>query len=197
MVIKIAESNLTKRVLAQTLKELIKTQPFEKISVSDICNACGVSRKTFYYHFLDKYALVEWIFDNEFITMLRQSDIHELWSFIRALCDYFYREHSFYAQLLNFEGQNSFRQYFREFMFHTIEPFILPENAETIAIANKEGLVPNTAEDFYVRFLTDAILIAIFRWLTGGTKQTPEEFVTLLKSTADLITLRVINQSQK
>ena len=48
------ESNLTKKALAQTLKDLIHTQSFEKIGVNDICDACQVSRKTFYYHFRDK-----------------------------------------------------------------------------------------------------------------------------------------------
>ena len=52
-----ADSNITKRFLALTLKKLMETQSFEKISVSEICEVCGVSRKTFYYHFQDKYSL--------------------------------------------------------------------------------------------------------------------------------------------
>ena len=49
-----ADSNITKRVLALTLKKLMQTESFEKINVREICEACGVSRKTFYYHFQDK-----------------------------------------------------------------------------------------------------------------------------------------------
>ena len=29
------------------------------ITVTELCRACGVSRKTFYYHFQDKYAILE------------------------------------------------------------------------------------------------------------------------------------------
>ena len=65
------ESNITKRVLASTLKELVTARPFEKVSVSDICDACGVSRKTFYYHFQDKYELLEWIIMTELLEPIR------------------------------------------------------------------------------------------------------------------------------
>ncbi|MGI6028090.1 MAG: TetR/AcrR family transcriptional regulator [Candidatus Heteroscillospira sp.] len=45
----IADSNITKRALAQALKDLMETQPFEKISVAEICEACEMNRKSFYY----------------------------------------------------------------------------------------------------------------------------------------------------
>ena len=36
-----ADSNITKRALAQAMKGLMAKQPFAKISVGDICEACG------------------------------------------------------------------------------------------------------------------------------------------------------------
>ena len=57
-----ADSNITKNALATSLKKLMREKPFEKISVSDICDDCGMNRKSFYYHFKDKYDLVNWIF---------------------------------------------------------------------------------------------------------------------------------------
>ena len=48
-----ADSNITKRALATALKDLLADRPFSKISVGDICEACGMSRKSFYYHFQD------------------------------------------------------------------------------------------------------------------------------------------------
>ena len=52
-----ADSNLTKRALAAVMKELMEQMPFSKISVSDIAEQCGMNRKSFYYHFKDKYDL--------------------------------------------------------------------------------------------------------------------------------------------
>ena len=51
-------SNQTKQLLAQSLQELMATTPLEKISVNDIVDHANVGRNTFYYHFEDKYDLV-------------------------------------------------------------------------------------------------------------------------------------------
>ena len=57
-------SNQTKHLLAESLQELMVTTPLEKISVNDIVDHAGVGRNTFYYHFEDKYDLVNWYFQS-------------------------------------------------------------------------------------------------------------------------------------
>lgn len=54
--------------LATAMKQLMAKEPFSKISVGDICQVCQMNRKSFYYHFRDKYDLVNWIFQTEFLT---------------------------------------------------------------------------------------------------------------------------------
>ena len=54
-------SNLTKKALASSLKEILKTKPISKVTVSDICSNCGIRRQSFYYHFADLPELMEWI----------------------------------------------------------------------------------------------------------------------------------------
>ena len=51
-------SNITKHALEAALKELLKEKPLDKITISDLTAACGISRTAFYYHFQDIYALV-------------------------------------------------------------------------------------------------------------------------------------------
>ncbi len=55
-----ADSNITKQALATSLRELMEEVPFDKINVAQICERCGMNRKSFYYHFKDKYDLVNW-----------------------------------------------------------------------------------------------------------------------------------------
>lgn len=69
-----SKSAITKKALAQALKELLAVKPLDKISVSDICEQCGMNRKSFYYHFRDKYDLVNWIYYTEFITVINAKD---------------------------------------------------------------------------------------------------------------------------
>ena len=51
-------SEITKRALEQSLKNLLNVKPLSKITISDIANDCGINRMTFYYHFRDIYDLI-------------------------------------------------------------------------------------------------------------------------------------------
>ena len=52
----------TKRLIADSLKELSKEKSFDKISVGEIAARSNVNRQTFYYHFQDKYDLLKWTY---------------------------------------------------------------------------------------------------------------------------------------
>ena len=71
-----ADSNITKSALASALKELMETTPFAKITVSDICAKCNMNRKSFYYHFKDKFDLVNWIYDVEYLLQTMPLPVH-------------------------------------------------------------------------------------------------------------------------
>ena len=73
-----AESSITKNALAEALKGLMMEKNFEKISVSDICDRCNMNRKSFYYHFRDKYDLLNWIFYIGFMEHIKFDDFQEL-----------------------------------------------------------------------------------------------------------------------
>ena len=63
----------TKKILYETLIELMKTKTFEEIKVSDICTKALINRSTFYAHYEDKYELLL-----EFINSLKEEFINEL-----------------------------------------------------------------------------------------------------------------------
>ncbi len=65
----------TKRSLAASLKKLMEKKPLSKITISEIIADCGVNRKTFYYHFVDIYALLKWMLQEEAIQVVKQFDL--------------------------------------------------------------------------------------------------------------------------
>ncbi len=65
----------TKRNFAEALKTLMRQKPLSKITVSELVKTCGVNRKTFYYHFEDIYALLEWMFEKEVIEVVKNFDL--------------------------------------------------------------------------------------------------------------------------
>ena len=54
----------TKRALTESLMKLLHTKRFDKITISEITNGCGMNRMTFYYHFSDIYDLMVWCIEN-------------------------------------------------------------------------------------------------------------------------------------
>lgn len=167
-----SESMITKRALADAMRQLMTELPFNKITVGDICTRCGMSRKGFYYHFRDKYDLVNWIFYTDFIADLRPEAFHDSWAFLESICSYFYDNRLFYIHAFQIEGQNSFTEYFTEIL----QPIIIDYMEKTFA--------EDESHVFYATFFTDAFRIAIIRWLKEETQIDPQEFMALLRRAA-------------
>ena len=179
-----ADSNITKQALAGAFKELIREQPFEKISVSDICDHCHMNRKSFYYHFRDKYDLVNWIFDTELVELNQVKALYmsgnsygfdDQWKNIEVVCNYFYENRTFYRRVLKVDGQNSFASHFREF----IRPLLRLRVEDLLEVTD----VPELVYDFTV----DGVLCAIERWLTDKNGISAEEFMFSLKKTIQIL----------
>lgn len=165
-----ADSNITKRALGGALKELMEEVPFKKISVGDICEKCDMNRKSFYYHFRDKYDLINWIFDTEFIAMASSRSGSDQWPFFETMCHYFYDNRSFYYKVLQIQGQNSFGEHFREF----IHPLLRSRIEE---ILGKKDL-----HIMCIDFFADGVVCAIMRWLLNKDCMKPEEFVDIIRN---------------
>lgn len=72
-------SQVTKRALEQSLKNLLLKKPLTKITISDIAEDCGINRMTFYYHFKDIYDLVEWSCSEDARKALENNKTHDTW----------------------------------------------------------------------------------------------------------------------
>jgi len=164
------DSLLTKNALSAAMKELMTKYPMEKIKIGDIVERCNMNRQSFYYHFKDKYDLVNWIFYTEFFANIQDSMETSAWDLLENICEYFSENRHFYSNALNVRGQNSFVEYFTE-----VTHPLIHSQLDKIFIDEKN-------HDFYVTFFTDAIRVSITRWLLEGAKISPHEFVGLMKT---------------
>ena len=88
------------------------------------------------------------------------------------MCEYFYREKEFYRAALKIEGQNSFKDY----LIDTVTP---------IAEFFMQDILPHNDDDnFFVSFVTDALLTSIVRWLSDGYdhEMDAQEFLAKIKN---------------
>lgn len=165
-----ADSMITKKAFASALKELTQELPYSKITVGKICDKCDMNRTSFYYHFRDKYDLVNWIFDTEFVKPYMTNHDDNNWDNVYKTIKYFYENREFYSKVLEFNGQNSFSDHFRSLL----RPLIYEELK---GILHDEKTI-----DFQVNFFTDAFIGALERWIKDKDCPAPDECIRLLKS---------------
>lgn len=72
-------SQITKRALEASLKNLLLKKPLDKITITDIAEDCGINRMTFYYHFKDIYDLVEWSCIEDATKALEGKKTYDTW----------------------------------------------------------------------------------------------------------------------
>ena len=164
-----AESLLTKKALADSLKEQLKIEPLDKISIAEICDRCNLNRKSFYYHFEDKPNLINWIFDTEYLSEASKKSYATQWESVENLCRYLYLNKNFYKKVLKSQDAEHFTNHIRLI----IEPIIKTalENQ-----SNKEDL-----SRFKLSFYTDAVFLSIHNWLTHNTDMNWVDFSQELK----------------
>ena len=163
-------TNATKAALEASLKKLLLKKPLDKITINDLTTDCGISRMAFYYHFKDKYDLINWIYTSEFVVGLQNKIYDSEWNILEDLCDYFYENRDFYRKALQIEGQNSFYDYFRDVLKTVFTEYIKDvfENCEN--------------SEFYVTFYSDAFVASIVRWISDKDCMKPQEYTVLLRS---------------
>ncbi len=109
-------SLITKKKIAKSFKRLFISQAFDKISVSDIMEDAGIRRQTFYNHFVDKYALLEWIFQTELSEQVTDNlDYISGFQLLSELLTFFKMNQEFYIKLFQIEDQNDFSSYFESY----------------------------------------------------------------------------------
>lgn len=169
-----ANSDFTKFMIARGLKQLLETNSFLDISVGDIAQHCKISRNTFYYHFRDKYDVISWIFYTEITPLIGDTISMDQWgSGMRALCRYMQENKSFYMNVLQFEGQNSFADCLMDFYQNLVRTLIVNAGGEQLLKPNQIKMISR----FYAHGMSGVLL----DWVKNGMVRDPDSTVATLE----------------
>lgn len=163
-----SRTNQTKLLLAQSLQQLMVTSPLEKISVNDIVEQAGVGRNTFYYHFEDKYDLVNWYFQTGATRfLLEQTRTNDWPSLLTGVEDYFRENRTFYKNALSYSGQNSLQEY----IFDYVRAIFAQRAREHTPTMSQADL------NFVSNMLAGAFMGVLVPWVHGGMKESIRDCV--------------------
>lgn len=176
---------ITKKAIANAMKELMAQRPLAKINVGDIVELCDLNRNSFYYHFKDKFDLVNWIFYTDLAGAFNKDQVMDAsgWELIDKLCHFFYQNKIFYLNALSVTGQNSFEEYYLELL-------------KTLVMTRAADLFEDDPhKDFYINFFVDAFSTTTLRWLREGAKMPPDEYSALIKKAATGAAMRILQKA--
>ena len=172
-----SDSQITKKAIAEGMKELTKKKSFDKITVTDITQICGLNRQTFYYHFQDKFELVNWIYYNELIVIVIDNLTYDnCINKVLQMLTRMKKEDYFYMNTLKASVKNEFEEY----LFKVISELF----CDIINRIAKNSTMIEEEIRFIAEFYAFGMTGTIISWATKGMKETPEYITTQLENLA-------------
>lgn len=175
----VSDSGITKRALATSMKELMATRPFAEVTVGDICANCGLNRKSLYYHFQDKYDLVNFVFYDELIRPLEEEPPEDFWALLEVVTGYLYANRMFYYHAFHILGEDrtsgSFWNYFSQYLRPPVLAAVRNKLSASVQFSAREK------EEAYAEFLADAFVLSLEKWIVHYPQCTPERYVDLFR----------------
>ena len=73
------KSIITQKIIAKAFKDLMQSNAYHQISVSDIMQTAKIRRQTFYNYFQNQEELLSWIFENDFAELINDNSDYYGW----------------------------------------------------------------------------------------------------------------------
>lgn len=167
---RVAMSEVTKRALEQSLKNLLLKKPLTKITISDIAEDCGINRMTFYYHFKDIYDLVEWSCLEDAKKALEGKKTHDTWQegflqIFQAVKD----NKPFIMNVYRCVDRAQVERYLKPFVDNLLMNVIEEESAD-IAVRDED-------KDFIAQIYTYIFVGLMLDWIADDMREEPKVIV--------------------
>ena len=163
-------SQMTKRALVASLKDLLAEKPLDKITVTDLTEHCGVNRMTFYYHFKDIYDLVDWILVEDAAKALEGRQSFETWT--EAFLDILHQIQENKVLVLNVYRSVG-REQVEQYLYKMLDP-MLKDFADREC---RDITVQDDDKQFVVDFYKYALVGVVLEWVRRDMKTDPAVIV--------------------
>ena len=167
----------TKMFLRESLLELMKEKPVDKITPTELCREAQINRNTFYTHYYTARDVLEEI-ETEFSSQIIESlsnrfsaeniDIPQM---LNEICRMIYEKQDFCKILLSENGDVAF-----------LESVITLCKNVIIRGWQKEGVaLPDDQMEMFFAYIINGSIALIKKWASNDMKNTPGEIAQLIE----------------
>ena len=161
----------------ESLAVLLNRKPYDKISISDICQECGIARTTFYRLFdtIDDILIYQFdgLLEESLASYTFQSQSSKRSSYAKIILKIALSNKSLIQAIVS-SGRNDL------FDFATRE--------KEYTITQNMNLNINAKERIYCTPMLNAMIFAVIKtWIANGCKETTDELYQLIKKNLKLI----------
>lgn len=162
-------TNYTKNILKESLCAVLHHKNIDKITIKDVVSECHLTRQTFYNHFSDIYALVEYSSSQVADDVLKNAD-YDNW------------QEAFYQIMILIQNNQKlaknvylsvYRDVMHKYIYEVIYKYIIQ-----IVEEQANGLnVDQSHKNFIAHFYSLAFISIIFEWVRNDMKEDPRNIV--------------------
>lgn len=163
-------SQTTKKALAASLKKMLAKTTLDNITVKDIAEDCEVNRQTFYYHFQDIFALIEWIYTSEAAKAIDGKKTHDTW-----------QQGFFHVFEYMLENKALVMNTYRSMSREHLEKYLYDVTYSLmIGVVEEQSAGLNVKEEnkkFIASFYKFAFVGIVLDWIRTGMKEDPGKII--------------------
>lgn len=164
----------TAKLIMDETRSLMKSKSIDKISVTDICAACEMSRRTFYKYFLDKYDVISRIYEQTISGVFAETNYAMPIDYsIGRMMEVMIPDKAFYINALKYRGQNSIEDQMYEHIYEGYSKIIRNKHPD---ITVDESL------QFEIRFTAHAGTGCMLDWIKTGMESDPYDLARKIAS---------------
>ena len=159
---------MTKKLLKESLIELMKKSPLHSVTIKDICNGADVNRSTFYRHYETQFDLYDDIInditvDIETIIHGEYSETRDICLFITKVLEYIESNRETFLVLLSDKGSIGLGE-----AFNRITGKFLPTEEAT------------ELGTYIAQFIAAGMTSILWTWLNKPDRRSAKELATLI-----------------
>lgn len=183
-------SQITKRALEASLKNLLLKKPVNKITIQDIAEDCGINRMTFYYHFKDIYDLIEWSCEEDARRAIEGNKTYDTWE--QGFLNLFYAVEENKPFIMNVYRYVS-REQIEQYLYRVVFDLLIDVVEEC-----SQGLnVRKNDKRFIADFYKYGFVGLMLEWIQHDMKQDPKEIVSQLNILIDGYVKRALEKQRQ